>query len=298
MGRSKKALSGENLFQIINVLLMLIFMVIIMVPILTVIMTSFVSEAEVARRGSFIIIPEEFDFSAYELLWESSGNIIRAYGNTIFRVVVGTALNLFFTITLSYGLSKRDLKGRTLLTGFVFFTMLFSGGMIPTFMTVKALGLMDSRWAMVLPCLVNTWNLFVMRNFFYGIPDSLEEAAVLDGANQIQILTKVVLPLSKASIATIGLFYAVHHWNAWFDAMLYINKTSLLPMQNILRNIITSASSLGDLSSEAYNAMDVLPPTQSLRAAAIIVTTLPIVMVYPFIQKYFVKGVMVGSVKG
>lgn len=298
MNFTKKPLSGENLFQLINMVVMTFFMMIIMVPILTVIMTSFVSEAEVARRGSFIIIPEEFDFSAYELLWESSGNIIRAYGNTLFRVSVGTFLNLFFTITLAYGLSKRDLKGRNVLTGFIFFTMLFTGGMIPTFMTVKALGLMDSRWAMVLPCLVNTWNLFVMRNFFYGIPDSLEEAAVLDGANQVQILTRIVLPLSKASIATIGLFYAVHHWNSWFDAMLYINKTSLLPMQNILRNIITSSSSLGDLSSEAYNAMDVLPPTQSLRAAAIIVTTLPIVAVYPFIQKYFVKGVMVGSVKG
>lgn len=298
MNFTKKPLSGENLFQLINMVVMTFFMMIIMVPILTVIMTSFVSEAEVARRGSFIIIPEEFDFSAYELLWESSGNIIRAYGNTLFRVSVGTFLNLFFTITLAYGLSKRDLKGRNVLTGFIFFTMLFTGGMIPTFMTVKALGLMDSRWAMVLPCLVNTWNLFVMRNFFYGIPDSLEEAAVLDGANQVQILTRIVLPLSKASIATIGLFYAVHHWNSWFDAMLYINKTSLLPMQNILRNIITSSSSLGDLSSEAYNAMDVLPPTQALRAAAIIVTTLPIVMVYPFIQKYFVKGVMVGSVKG
>ena len=298
MKRAKKVFSGENLFQMINILLMIIFMVIIMVPILTVIMTSFVSEAEIARRGSFIIVPEDFDFTAYKLLWESSSNIIRAYGNTIFRVVIGTGLNLFFTITLAYALSKRDLKGRMVLTGLIFFTMLFSGGMIPTFMLVKAVGLMDSRWAMVLPCLVNTWNLFVMRNFFYGIPDSLEEAAVLDGANQIQILTKVVLPLSKASIATIGLFYAVHHWNAWFDAMLYINKTSLLPMQNILRNIITSASSLGDLSSEAYNAMDVLPPTQSLRAAAIIVTTLPIIMVYPFIPKYFVKGVMVGSVKG
>lgn len=298
MNFTKKPLGGESLFQLINMVVMTLFMMIIMVPILTVIMTSFVSEAEVARRGSFIIIPEEFDFSAYELLWESSGNIIRAYGNTLFRVSVGTFLNLFFTITLAYGLSKRDLKGRNVLTGFIFFTMLFTGGMIPTFMTVKALGLMDSRWAMVLPCLVNTWNLFVMRNFFYGIPDSLEEAAVLDGANQVQILTRIVLPLSKASIATIGLFYAVHHWNSWFDAMLYINKTSLLPMQNILRNIITSSSSLGDLSSEAYNAMDVLPPTQSLRAAAIIVTTLPIVAVYPFIQKYFVKGVMVGSVKG
>lgn len=298
MERIKKTFSGEHFFQIINVLLMLVFTAIIMIPVLTVIMTSFVSEAEIARRGSFIIIPEVFDFTAYELLWESASNLIRAYRNTIFRVSVGTALNLFFTITMAYGLSKRNLKGRTFLTGFVFFTMLFSGGIIPTFMTVKALGLLDSRWAMVLPSLVNTWNLFVMRNFFYGIPDSLEEAAVLDGANQFQILTKVVLPLSKASIATIGLFYAVSHWNAWFDAMLYINKTSLLPMQNILRNIITSASSFGDLSSEAYNSMDVLPPTQSLRAAAIIVTTLPIVMVYPFIQKYFVKGVMVGSVKG
>ena len=294
----KKRFDGENVFQLFNVLLMLVFMIVVTIPILTVIMTSFVSEAEIARRGSFIIIPEKFDFTAYELLWESSSNIIRAYGNTLFRVTIGTFLNLFFTITLAYGLSKRDLKGRTLLTGLFFFTMLFSGGMIPTFMTVKALGLMDSRWAMILPSLVNTWNLFVMRNFFYGIPVSLEEAAVLDGANQFQILGKIFLPLSKASIATIGLFYAVSHWNSWFDAMLYINKTSLLPMQNILRNIITSASSLGDLSSEAYNSMDVLPPTQSLRAAAIIVTTLPIIMVYPSIQKYFVKGVMVGSVKG
>ncbi len=294
----RKKFGGEDAFQLFNVLLMFIFMVIIMIPILTVIMTSFVSEAEIARRGSFIIIPEEFDFSAYKLLWESSGNIIRAYGNTLFRVIVGTSLNLFFTITLAYGLSKRDLKGRTFLTGFFFFTMIFSGGMIPTFMTVKGLGLLDSRWAMILPSLINTWNLFVMRNFFYGLPVSLEEAAFLDGANQLQVLGKIFLPLSKASIATIGLFYAVSHWNAWFDAMLYINRTSLLPMQNILRNIITSASSLGDLSSEAYNAMDVLPPTQSLRAAAIIVTTLPIVMVYPYIQKYFVKGVMVGSVKG
>lgn len=151
---------------------------------------------------------------------------------------------------------------------------------------------------MVLPCLVNTWNLLIMRNFFYGIPKSLEEAAVIDGANDMQILGRIVLPLSKASIATIGLFYAVGHWNAWFDSMLYINQTALLPMQNILRNIITAASSIGDLGAEAYNSLDVVPPSQSIRAATIVVTTLPILAVYPFIQKYFVKGVMVGSVKG
>lgn len=201
-------------------------------------------------------------------------------------------------IFLTYGLSRKELKGRTVLTGFVFFTMLFSGGMIPSFILVKGMGLIDSRWSMVLPCLVNTWNLLIMRNFFYGIPKSLEEAAVIDGANDMQILGRIVLPLSKASIATIGLFYAVGHWNAWFDSMLYINQTALLPMQNILRNIITAASSIGDLGAEAYNSLDVVPPSQSIRAATIVVTTLPILAVYPFIQKYFVKGVMVGSVKG
>lgn len=211
---------------------------------------------------------------------------------------MGTVLNLAVTISLAYGLSKDNLKGKTVITGFVFFTMLFSGGLIPTFILVKGLGLIDSRWSMVLPCLVNTWNLLIMRNFFYAIPKSLEEAAVIDGANDVQILTKVVLPLSKASIATIGLFYAVSHWNAWFDAMLYINKTPLLPMQNILRNIITAASSIGDLGAEAYNSLDVVPPSQSIRAATIVITTLPILVVYPFVQKYFVKGVMVGSVKG
>ena len=294
----KKKLSGEKVFQVFDILIMCIFMALIIIPVFTVLMTSFVSEAEIARRGTFILIPEEFDFSAYKMLFAGGKNIIRAYGNTLFRTIVGTFLNLLVTISLAYGLSRKELKGRTVLTGFVFFTMLFSGGMIPSFILVKGMGLIDSRGSMVLPCLVNTWNLLIMRNFFYGIPKSLEEAAVIDGANDMQILGRIVLPLSKASIATIGLFYAVGHWNAWFDSMLYINQTALLPMQNILRNIITAASSIGDLGAEAYNSLDVVPPSQSIRAATIVVTTLPILAVYPFIQKYFVKGVMVGSVKG
>lgn len=294
----KKRISGEQIFQAVDVVIMCLFMFVIFVPIFTVLMTSFVSEAEIARRGTFIIIPENFDFSAYKMLFAGGKNILRAYGNTFFRVIVGTALNLVFTISLAYGLSRENLKGRTVLTGLVFFTMLFSGGLIPGFILVKGLGLIDSRWSMVLPCMINTWNLLIMRNFFYAIPKSLEEAAVIDGANDLQILWKVVLPLSQASIATIGLFYAVSHWNAWFDAMIYINKTPLLPMQNILRNIITAASSIGDLGAEAYNSLDVVPPSQSIRAATIVITTLPILVVYPFVQKYFVKGVMVGSVKG
>ena len=294
----KKQFSGEKIFQIFDITLMCIFMVLVLIPVFTVLMTSFVSEAEIAQRGTFIIIPQKFDFSAYKMLLASGKNILRAYGNTLFRVLIGTSLNLLFTITLAYGLSRKNLKGRNLFTAFVFFTMFFSGGLIPTFILVKSLNLLDSRWSMIFPGLINTWNLLIMRNFFYAIPKSLEEAAIIDGANDMQILTKVVLPLSKASIATIGLFYAVAHWNAWFDAMLYINKTSLLPMQNILRNIITAASNISDLGAEAYNSLDVIPPSQSIRAATIVITTLPILTVYPFIQKYFVKGVMVGSIKG
>lgn len=280
-----------------DVLLLFLLSLIILLPFFTVVMTSFVSEAEIARRGSFILIPEKFDFSAYRVLWRGRSGIIRAYGNTLFRVIVGTSLQMFMTITFAYGLSRKNLKGREGITVYVFITMLFSGGLIPGFMLVKGLGLLNSRWSMVIPGLISTWNMLVMRNFFMAIPSSLEEAAIIDGANDVQILTRVVLPLSKASIATIALFYAVGHWNSWFDAMIYINDGSKLPMQNILRNIIASTT-LSDLDLQSMNEMISRPPTQAVRSATIIVTILPILFVYPFVQKYFVKGVMVGSVKG
>ena len=261
-------------------------------------MNSFVSEAEIARRGAFILIPEQWDLTSYRTLWSSRQNLIRAYGNTLFRVIVGTVMNLIFTIALAYPLSKRDLKGRTFFNALVFFTMIFSGGMVPTYMVVKATGLIDSPWALIVPSLIGTWNMFMMRNFFYAIPDSLIESAQLDGANNLQILTRIVLPCSMASIATILLFYAVGHWNAWFDAVLYITDNKLLPMQNLLRNII-AASNMSDLDAAAMLTADyVRPPAESIKSATIVITTLPILVVYPFIQKYFVKGVMVGSVKG
>ena len=165
-------------------------------------------------------------------------------------------------------------------------------------MMVKWTGLINTRWALILPSLIGTWNMFMMRNFFYAIPESLIESAELDGANQWQILTRIVLPCSLASIATILLFYAVGHWNSWFDALLYISDNKLLPMQNLLRNII-AASNMSDLDASAMLTADyVRPPAESIKSATIVVTTLPILVVYPFIQKYFVKGVMVGSIKG
>ena len=273
-------------------------MIIIIIPLLTVVATSFVSEAEILRRGVFILIPEKFDLGAYKLLWGSRANIIRAYKNTIFRVVVGTAVNLFVTITLAFGLSRKDLKGRKVITALIFFTMIFSGGMIPTYLTVKYVGLLNTRWAMILPMACNTWNMLIMRNFFYQIPKELEEDAYIDGAKTPTVLLKIFIPLSIPSIATIGLFYAVAHWNAWFDAVLYITDKKLLPMQNILRNIVASANSFDDLDSQTLADLEAAPPAQSTKSATIIISTLPILIVYPFIQKYFVKGVMVGSVKG
>lgn len=294
----KRMTRSDKIFQIFNTVFMLIFSAIIILPIFCVVMNSFVSQAEITRRGMFIFIPEDWDLNAYRMLWASRQNIIRAYGNTIWRVVVGTSMNMVFTIALAYPLSKRYLKGRTAINAMVFFTMLFGGGMVPTYLVIKFTGMLNTRWAYVVPGLIGTWNMFMMRNFFYGIPESLEESAKLDGANNFQVLTRIILPCSKASMATIGLFYAVGHWNAWFDATLYITDSKLLPMQNILRNIITAAT-MDDLDASLMGMADyVQPPSESIKSATIIVTTLPILVVYPFVQKYFVKGAMVGSVKG
>ena len=285
-------------FRVANAVIMVLLVIIILVPIVSVVVNSFVSAAEIARRGVFILWPEQIDLGSYEYLWSCRSNIARAYQNTLFRTIVGTALSLSVTAMLAYGLSKRYLKGRVIINGMIFFTMIFSGGLIPTYMVVKMFGLIDSPWSLVLPGMVSAWNMFIMRNFFYSIPTSLEESALIDGANQAQILVRITLPLSKAVLATIGLFYAVGHWNSWFDAMLYINSNTKLPMQNILRNIINSLSDLEALGSEQFELMDVKPASTSLRCAVIVITATPIIIVYPFIQKYFVKGVMIGSVKG
>lgn len=297
--KNSRITAGERAFKAVNSLLLLVFMLLILVPLMSVVATSLVGSDEVARRGQFILIPEKINLSAYDYMLKGSSSIWRAYKNTLFVVGVGTCLSLVVTISMAYPLSKKELRGRTLILGMVFFTMLFSGGMIPNYMLVKELGLLNKRWVLVLPYVVSTWNMLLMRNFFYSVPESLEEAAYLDGANQIQVLIRVVLPLSLPSIATIGLFYAVGYWNQWFPGVMYITKNELMPVQNILRTIVISASgTLDESESSLLNDMVVQPTPQTIRCAAIVVSTLPILVVYPFIQKYFVKGVMVGSVKG
>ena len=289
---------GEKTFEVINYGILTLLSLVFLVPFLFVLGTSFVGVSEWAQRGAFVLIPRKIDLEAYKMLLGRGSLVRNAYAVTVFRVVVGTLLNLVFTATFAYALSKRDLPGRTALTLFVFVTMIFSGGLIPSFVLVDTLGLMNTLWVMIIPGLMNPWWMLIMRNFFMAIPQEIEEAAIIDGATPPMILWKVILPLSLPSLTTIGLFYAVAHWNEWFSAAIYLKDQSKYPIQLVLRAVLYMGS--GSYRSELQMMMEaeVMPPAQTLKSAMIIVCTVPILIVYPFIQKYFVKGVMVGSVKG
>jgi putative aldouronate transport system permease protein len=288
---------GETAFQAFNYAFLVLLSLAFIVPFLAIVSTSFVGENELIRRGNFILIPERLDLSAYKVLLSEGSMLYHAYGITFLRVVVGTSLNLLFTSMLAYGLSRKDMPGRNGFITIVFITMLFGGGLIPTYLLLKFLHLTDTFWVMIVPGLISAWNLLIMKNFFAQIPESLIESATIDGARPLTVLARIVLPLSLPTFATIGLFYAVGHWNAWFDATIYINDSKLMPVQVLLRRIVLSFSSQ-DLDAEMLNGVANKPTAQSLRGAMIVVTTLPILFVYPFLQKHFVKGVLTGSLKG
>jgi putative aldouronate transport system permease protein len=286
---------GERTFDVFNIIILAVLSLLFLIPFLAVFSTSFISAEESMRRGAFILIPEKIDFGAYDMLLNRGMIIYNAYKVTLFRITVGTFLNLLFTATLAYGLSRRTLPGRNGLVLIIFITMIFQGGLIPTYMLIDKLGLKDTLWVLVIPGLISAWNLFIMRNFFMALPEELEESAIIDGATPAMILWKIVIPLSMPAIATIGLFYTVHHWNDWFGASIYINSQSKLPIQVVMRNILLSGLIQDETQVEYIRDP---PPAASLKSAVVIISTLPILFVYPFIQKYFVKGMMVGSIKG
>jgi putative aldouronate transport system permease protein len=294
---NRKTSFGERLFQIGNYLFLTLVSLTFLLPFLVILSTSFVSETELIRRGSFILFPEQLDLTAYKVLLSGTSSLYHAYYITIMRVVVGTSLNLIITAMMAYGLSRKQLPGRNAVIALIFVTMLIDGGLIPNYLLMKGLHLTNTFWVMILPGLVNAWYLIIMKNFFTQIPDSLEESATIDGASPLRVLVSIVFPLSLPTFATIGLFYAVGHWNAWFDAMIYINDTDKLPVQAIMRQIVLQYSTV-DINQSVFASLAEKPTAESVKAAAIIVTTLPILFVYPFLQKHFVKGVLTGSVKG
>lgn len=287
-----KSTTSVKAFRVVNVIILGGFALMCLLPFLNIIASSFATPGEIATRP-FILFPRSFTTDAYKYIL-STPTIFRAMGVSMFVTVVGTLVSMVVTSLMAYGLSKRYLTGRRVLNFLVVFTMLFSGGMIPTFLVVKGVGLIDSLWSLIIPATVSAFNLIIMRSFFQAIPDSLEEAARIDGCSDLGVFLRIVLPLSLASIATIGLFYAVSYWNTYQSAVLYINSPEKWPIQILLRQIVIVASGINADAS----VVDVVPPAQSVKMAVIVVATLPMLILYPFIQKYFVKGALIGSVKG
>ena len=288
---------GSRLFDIFNYLFVTLVAITTIIPFIYIIGASFATEYEIATRPMFFI-PRDVTVDAYKYIF-SSNKILRGFGNSIFITAAGTAINLFFTVTMAYALSKTRLRGRNFFLNMVIFSMFFSGGMIPGYIVVaNVLNLKNTYWSVLLPGAISAYNLMIVKNFFQGIPQELEESASIDGCTDLGVLWKIVLPLSLPVLATFGLFYAVGHWNAYFSAMIYMTGAKeKWPLQVLLRElIIMSNGTAGDMAN--MDPEFVQPPEQSVKMAVIVVSTVPIMCVYPFLQKYFVKGVMVGALKG
>ncbi|MDF2836015.1 MAG: YtcP3 [Paenibacillus sp.] len=286
---------GSRIFDGVNTALLLGFALITVLPFIYVLAGSFATQKELLLRG-FILFPTEFSLEAYNYIF-STQTLVRSLLVTVFITVAGTLINLLFTCLMAYPLARRDMEFRKPILMMVVFTMLFSGGMIPTFLVVRDLGMIDTYWSLLIPGAISAFNLIIIRNFFQQLPDGLEESAKIDGCNDLGIFLRIVLPLSMPAIATFSLFYAVGHWNTFFHAVLYINDNTKWPIQVLLRQIVILASGgVGD--SASMEADYVAPPDQAVKMAVIVVSTLPILLVYPFLQKHFAKGVLLGSVKG
>ena len=286
---------GDKIFNIANVIFMLILCVIMLYPIAFVVGRSMMSDAERAAKP-LSIIPTDITMLSYRFIFMRGSYIVNSYIITVSRTVLGALSSLFFSSLGAYVLSRKEYPLRVPFTFIIVFTMWFSGGIVPTFLLIYSMGLTNSFWVYLLPSLISPWNMIIMRNFFSSLPESLFESARIDGANDLTIYARIVMPLSGATLATIGLFYAVWQWNAWFDALMYNSLRSLWPMQLFLREIIRNVQSMDMIDPSAV--VIERPQTESVQMATIVVATVPILFVYPFLQKYFVKGVMVGSLKG
>lgn len=293
----KKKTPGQIVSELLKLIIALLLTIVCLYPFWHVIMYSF-SDSKEAMSGGLFVLPKGFSLESWKMLLKTK-QVFIAFGNSIAKTVVGTLISVVISILTAYPLSLPYVKGRNFLQGMIFFTMLFSGGTIPTYILLKDLHMLDTFWAYVIPSAMNVYNMFILRNFFQAIPDSLSESAMLDGANHVQILTRIVLPLSKAALATQVMFYGVNRWNSYMDGVLYVNDSKLQLLQVYLRQIINSiggkqgiGASAGDLSGASAIT------EESIKMTVIAMSVIPVLIVYLSLQKYFVKGTMVGSVKG
>ncbi len=289
---------GTRSFSMLGYGLMTIITLICFIPFWLIIVASISDENTVLTEG-FKLWPTVISFDAYRSIFQGSKSLMQSYLVTVFITGTGTMLSLFLTSMTGFVLIRQDFLERNKVSFFIFFTTLFSGGVIPNYILfVKYLNIKNSLWALVLPCLLSPWNIFLMRNFMKSIPYSLIEASKIDGANDWQIYVKVILPLCKAGLATVGLFLALNYWNDWYHASLYITKENLYPLQYLLYRMLSNAEYMKQAAAAGVFLDTVALPSETLKMATALVVTGPILLLYPFVQRYFVKGIMIGSIKG
>ncbi|OBZ09475.1 carbohydrate ABC transporter permease [Bacillus sp. FJAT-26390] len=301
MNETYKLSPGEKAFRIVNALLLILLCLTIILPFLNVIALAF-NEGKDAEQGGIYFLPRAWSLENFEELF-SSGNIMQAFFISMFRTVIGTVASVIFTAMAAYALKSRTMPGVKLFTMAIFFTMLFNGGLIPYYILLKDIHLTNSIWVYIIPSLYSVWNILIMRTFFQQISGSLEEAARIDGYNDFAIFWQIIMPLSKPVVAVISLFNAVSHWNDWFTGAFFVRNADLRPLSTLLQEMLTRQESLKRLltnmaSGANLDMLDRMHVTgNSLKMATIVIVVTPIIMIYPFIQKFFAKGVMIGSLK-
>ena len=288
-----KKTASQKVFDVLNHTFLLLLVLLTLYPCIYVVVASLSDPNEVLKSGGLMVWPKGFQLDTYKLVFQNR-MILVGYKNTIFYVVVGTAINLILTIFGAYALSRKDVPGKNAMMMMIIFTMFFRGGMIPEFLINKSIGVYDNRLAIILPYAISVYNLIIMRTFFQNMPVSLEETAKIDGANDFTILFRIMIPLAIPSIAVVGLYYGVEHWNSYMRSLIYLRNRELFPLQIILREIL-----LQNQNEALQSATDTtFAYAENLKYATIVVATVPILCVYPFLQRFFVKGVMIGAVKG
>ena len=297
-GAKVRKSTGDRIVDVIIYVALGLIALSTVLPFLYVVAGSFATEKELTEKA-FFIIPTQVSLNAYQYAIRTA-NILRGLKNSIILTILGTVMCMLFSLSFAYPLSKMHFRGRNWIMNLVIVTMLFSGGMIPSYMVINAYGLYDTcsvYWALVLPALINPFNMVIIKKFFTGLPVELDEASYMDGANDLQIFTRVALPLSKPVIASISLFYGVGFWNDYFNSMIYLQTAEKFPIQIQLRSIILLSSTFSDAMMDFYD-MNGAPPDKAVKMACTVIATVPVLCIYPFVQKYFTKGVMVGAVKG
>ena len=295
--RRRKLSLGDRIFHMVNTVIMLLIGVVMVYPLYYIVIAS-VTDPTVVNSGKFLLFPEELFLEGYKSAFEYE-RLFTGFANSILYTVVGTAISIALTIPAAYALSRRDMAGRNLVMFNFTFTMFFSGGMVPTYMLVSNLKFIDTMWAIVLPGALSVYNLIVVRTFFLtNIPDELLEAAKMDGCSDLRFFWSIALKVSGTIIAVMVLFYAVAQWNAYFNAIMYLNSRSKMPLQAVLRDLLIMNTVTNELSIDATETVDRMMRADQLKYCVIIISTVPMMILYPFIQKHFTKGVMIGSIKG